>query len=102
MPPEAYPLGGITTTIDEVRAIASAIAAAVEEQGAATSEIARNVQQTAASTQNVTMNIEGFSQTATDTGTAANLVLHSATELSSQAELLDAEFRTFIQGVRAA
>jgi methyl-accepting chemotaxis protein len=95
-------IGGITATIDEVRAIASAIASAVEEQSAATSEIARNVQQTAESTKNVTANIAGVSQAANDTGAAADLVLSAAGSLSGQADVLNAEFRSFIDGVRAA
>ncbi len=95
-------IGGITTTIDEVRSIATAIATSVEQQGAATLEIARNVQQTASSTQHVTANIAGVSQAANDTGAAAGLVLHAAGDLSEQANVLNTEFRQFIQGVRAA
>jgi methyl-accepting chemotaxis protein len=95
-------IGGISATIDEVSAIATAIASAVEQQGAATSEIARNVQQTATSTQEVTSNIAGVSVAANDTGAAAGQVLGAANGLSQQAEQLTAEVDKFVAGVRAA
>jgi methyl-accepting chemotaxis protein len=93
---------GISTTIEEVGAIATTIAAAVEEQGAATAEIARNVQETAVSTQAVTNNIGGVSQAANETGGAADLVLGAARALSGQAENLTVEVNKFVAGVRTA
>jgi len=81
-------IGGITLTIGEVSAIATAIAAAVEQQGAATSEIASNVAQTASSTQ--------------DAGMAASQVLGAAGTLSRQAEQLTREVESFVAGMRAA
>ena len=95
-------ISGISATIGEVSTIATAIAAAVEQQGAATTEIARNVQQTAQAAQEVTIGISGVSQAASETGTAAGLVLTSASDLSSQADQLSGEANTFVAGVRAA
>jgi methyl-accepting chemotaxis protein len=93
---------GISTTIDEVSAIATAIASAVEEQGAATAEIARNVQQAAASTQDVTSNIAGVSHAADGTGDAAGQLLGAAGNLSQQAVQLTNSVTNFVAGVRAA
>jgi methyl-accepting chemotaxis protein len=93
---------GITGTIEEVSAISTTIASAVEEQGAATSEIARNVQQTSQAAQQVTVNIAGVNQAASETGSAAQEVLHAASGLSQQSERLIAEVRRFVAGVRVA
>jgi methyl-accepting chemotaxis protein len=93
---------GITGTIEEVSAISTTIASAVEEQGAATSEIARNVQQTSQAAQQVTVNIAGVNQAASETGSAAQEVLHAASGLSQQSERLNAEVRRFVSGVRVA
>jgi methyl-accepting chemotaxis protein len=92
----------ISTTIEEVNAIAGAIAMAVEEQGSATAEIARNVQQTSASTKDVTVSIAGVNQAASETGSAASQVLGAAGGLSRQAAQLTAEVDSFIAGVRSA
>jgi methyl-accepting chemotaxis protein len=92
----------ISATIQEVNAIAGAIAMAVEEQGSATAEIARNVQQTSASTKDVTASIAGVNQAASETGSAASHVLGAAGGLSRQADQLTAEVDGFIAGVRAA
>jgi methyl-accepting chemotaxis protein len=95
-------IGGITTTIEEVSAIAATIGTAIEQQGSATSEIARNVTQTAQATKDVTGNIGGVSTAAHETGNAAGLVLSAASNLSKQAEQLSDEVSTFLAGVRAA
>ncbi len=95
-------IDGITSTIEEVSAIAATIGSAIEEQGAATAEIARNVTQAAQATREVTANIGGVSTAANETGGAAGHVLSAATNLSKQAEQLAAEVNTFLAGVRAA
>ncbi len=92
----------ITTTIEEVSTISTTIAAAVEQQGAATAEIARSVQLTTGAGQAVTTGITGVRHAAGGTGTAAQNVLTAATSLSHQAEQLNHEVRTFVEGVRAA
>ena len=94
-------IGGITHTIEEMSAIAVAIAATVEEQGAATAEIARNVRHTAGNTQDVTDHVSAVSQAADDTGSAAGEVLRAAGGLSLQAATLSREVQRFVVGVRA-
>lgn len=91
----------IAEVIDQVRDISANIAAAVEEQGAATKEIARNVQQASQGTHDVSTNIVSVTEAATQTGTAAEQVLTTAGELSSNAELLRKEVETFLSNVRA-
>ena len=95
-------IDGISKTIKEINEIAASIASAVEEQGAATQEIARNVQEAAKGTQEVSSNIVNVKQAATDTGAAANEVLGAAGQLSEQAEQLNSEVGSFLQGVKAA
>lgn len=92
----------IAGTIEELSTIASSIASAVEEQGNATQEIARNVQEAASGTQHVSANIAGVSEGARETGAAAGRVLDAAGNLSSQAEQLRGDVRTFISDVKAA
>jgi len=94
-------IGAISTSIEDVGAIATTIATAVEEQGAATAEIARNVLLAATSTHAVTANISGVSQAANDTGAAASEVLGAASGLSQQAEQLTAAVGRFVADVRA-
>jgi methyl-accepting chemotaxis protein len=72
----------ISTTVNEMNAIAAGVAAAMEEQGAATQEIARNVQQAAQGTQVVTGNILDVKRGAGETGSAAAQVLSAAQELA--------------------
>jgi len=95
-------IGSITTRIQEISGVATAIAAAVEEQGAATQEIVRNVAQAALGTGEVTSNIAGVAGAAEETGAAASQVLASASELSRQSESLSTEVDRFLATVRAA
>jgi methyl-accepting chemotaxis protein len=92
----------IGSTIGSVNAIATAIASAIEQQRAATAEIARNIQQTASRTEAVSTNICAVNEAVTQTGTAAELVLGAAGDLSKQAEALRAEVERFLTGIRAA
>ena len=93
---------GIGEKISEMDEVTTAIASAIEEQGASTSEISRNSQQAAIGTQEVSENITAVNRAATETGAAAGQVLHSAAELSSQAEKLRTEVDKFLTEVRAA
>jgi len=93
---------GIVERVERISGISNSIAAAVEEQGAATAEISRNVQQTSSSTQDVSRNIAVVSEMVGKTGNSAGQVLSAAGELSRQSERLTTEFKTFVQGVRAA
>jgi methyl-accepting chemotaxis protein len=92
----------ISSTIERLSEISSAIAAAVEEQGAATQEIARNVQQAAQGTQQVSSNITDVQQGATETGTASSQVLSAAQMLSNDSTRLKTEVGKFLTNVRAA
>lgn len=91
----------VTSTIDEINEIASAIASAVEEQGAATQEIARNTQEAARGTHEVTSTISGVTQAAGETGQAAGQVLESANALHVRAEQLQSAVNNFLGRVRA-
>lgn len=93
-------IGSIGGTITQINEIASAIAAAVEEQGAATSEIARNVEQAASGTQEVSSNIEGVSQSAGESGNAAQQMLEASQELSEQSNTLSHKVDTFLDEIR--
>jgi len=93
---------GITARIREISAVAVSIAAAVEEQGAATQEIVRNVSEAASGTGEVTANVSGVAGAAEATGAAATQVLASASDLSQEADRLNAEVVRFLATVRAA
>ncbi|QAU48202.1 methyl-accepting chemotaxis protein [Bradyrhizobium guangzhouense] len=92
----------ISSTIERLSEISSAIAAAVEEQGAATQEIARNVQQAAQGTQQVSSNITDVQRGAIETGTASSQVLSAAQMLSNDSSRLKTEVGKFLTNVRAA
>ncbi len=92
----------ISSTIERLSEISSAIAAAVEEQGAATQEIARNVQQAAQGTQQVSSNITDVQRGATETGTASSQVLSAAQMLSNDSARLKTEVSKFLTNVRSA
>ena len=92
----------IGQTIGKVNEIATTIASAVEQQGSATTEIARNIQETATGTQQVSANIHGVTEAASKTEHATGQVLHAASDLSRQSEMLRAEVVKFIEKVRAA
>jgi methyl-accepting chemotaxis protein len=92
----------ISSTIERLSEISSAIAAAVEEQGAATHEISRNVQQAAQGTQQVSANIADVERGATETGSASSQVLSAAKALSGDSTRLKQEVGNFLSSVRAA
>jgi methyl-accepting chemotaxis protein len=92
-------IGKTIRTVDE---ISSSIAAAVEEQGMATSEIADNVQQAAQGTEEVDTGIAGVREAAGETGSAAEQVLATGQELSTQANTLRMAVDDFLTKVKAA
>lgn len=92
----------ISSTIEKLSEISSAIAAAVEEQGAATQDISRNVQQAANGTQQVSANISDVQRGASETGTASSQVLSAAQTLASDSNRLKAEVSKFLNTIRAA
>jgi len=93
---------GISSTIDKINELSSAIASAVEEQGAATAEIARNVEQASAGTREVATNISGVAQAATETGQMAQSVYTAANSLMQQSTQLEHEVENFLREVREA
>ncbi|HLG84424.1 MAG TPA: methyl-accepting chemotaxis protein [Bradyrhizobium sp.] len=92
----------IGATIGQIDEIATSIAAAVEQQDGSTKEIARNVQQAAQGTQGVMKNIADVTRASGQVGSAAELVLDSAGELTKQSERLKREVESFLGTVRAA
>ncbi|WP_315705614.1 MULTISPECIES: HAMP domain-containing methyl-accepting chemotaxis protein [unclassified Bradyrhizobium] len=92
----------ISSTIQRVNYIASAIAAAVEEQGAATREIARNVLQASEGTTELSRHVVGVSESTADTGRAAGEVLDSASTLALLAADLRRDVDQFVGQLRVA
>lgn len=90
----------ITKTVNRVNEISTTIASAVEEQSAATQEISRNVQQAAMGTTEVSSNIQSVTQTAQQTGAAANQVLGAAGELAKNGARLKNQVEEFLTAVR--
>jgi len=95
-------IAGIGGTIGRINEISTAIAAAIEEQSAATNEISRSIQQAAVGTQEVTGNIVKVTETAGETGVAAEQVLGAAAGLSKQAEMLRGDVDRFLSAIKAA
>lgn len=92
----------ITTAIDRLHGVATAIAAAVDEQGAATAEIARSVSRAAEGTKGVTEVIGEVAGAAYQTEASAGHVLDSSRSLSVNAEELSRKVCIFLDDVRAA
>lgn len=95
-------VGQIISIISEISASTAGVAAAVEEQSAATNEISRNITHTASGTTDISRNIILVEKGADETGISSKEVLNSATELSSQSELLRQKVDEFLQTVRSA
>jgi methyl-accepting chemotaxis protein len=92
----------ISGIIDQVRDISASIAAAITEQGTATKEIARNVQQASEGTNDVSSNITSVTNSATQTGTAAEHLLMTSNELARGAETLKKEVEGFLSHIRTS
>ncbi|MFL5284834.1 MAG: methyl-accepting chemotaxis protein [Rhodopila sp.] len=92
----------IVATIERISGMAIAIAAAVDRQDAATSEITSRMTDATQRTKQASRDIEGVSQSSADVGTAADEVLASATDLTTQAEHLRREVTRFLQQVRTS
>jgi methyl-accepting chemotaxis protein len=95
-------INGIGDTIRKVNDIASSITIGVEEQGSSTQEIAGSIQQAAAGTRDVSENIAGVTVATNETGSASEVVLSAAGDLTGQAEALRKEVDSFLGKVRAA
>ena len=95
-------IGDISTTVQSVNEVATAIAAAVEQQLAATNEIARNVREASTGTVDVSTNIAGVTEAAVESGRNAASVLAAASDLSDQSATLQREVDAFLGSLRAA
>jgi len=93
---------GISSTIEKLNELSTAIASAVEQQGAATAEIARNVEQASAGTRDVATNIAGVAHAASETGVQAQMLYSAANELRQESESLEQEVERFLENVRTA
>jgi methyl-accepting chemotaxis protein len=94
-------IGSISNTVEQIREISSMVAAAVEEQGAATQEIATNTSRAAQGSEAVTTNISGVGHAAEMTGAASTQLMSLSNTLSSQADTLQTEVKTFVRNLRA-
>ncbi|MFD1704317.1 methyl-accepting chemotaxis protein [Methylopila henanensis] len=95
-------IGLIDSSIRDVDAISSTIAAAVEEQGAATEDIARNMDEASGGTRDVTENIFSVGRAAERTGRTSDEIVGASGELARQAESLKTQMASFIAHIRAA
>jgi methyl-accepting chemotaxis protein len=92
----------ISSTIEKLSEVSSAISAAVEQQGHATQEISRNVERAAHGTQQVSSNIGDVQRGASETGLASSQVLSAAQLLSGDSDRLRLEVAKFLDTIRAA
>jgi methyl-accepting chemotaxis protein len=92
----------ISSTIEKLSAVSSAIAAAVAEQGEATREISHNVEEAAQGTEQVSSNITDVQRGASETGSASSQVLSAAQTLSADSNRLRREVAKFLETIRAA
>lgn len=95
-------IGSITSIIDQINQLITAIAGAVEEQGAATAEIARNVDQASQGTREIARNISGVARAASETGRMALDLTQAADTLRSESMRLETEVRAFLHAVKDA
>ncbi|MBB99851.1 MAG: chemotaxis protein [Rhodobacteraceae bacterium] len=98
----AEAIGGVSSTIQNMNDISTAIAAAVEEQGAATGEISRNISQASDGTGRVTASTHDIGGAAERGRTVAGQVREHSSALNAHIADLDGRMRELIQTVRAA
>lgn len=90
----------VSTVIQRVSEISTAIAAAMEEQNTATHEIAGSINQAAQGSELVNTNVSAVSDASKRAGAASGEVMNAADELSNQAKTLKSEVERFIKQVR--
>ncbi|WP_029059408.1 globin-coupled sensor protein [Stappia stellulata] len=98
----AEAIGGVSSTIQNMNDISTAIAAAVEEQGAATGEISRNISQASDGTGRVTASTHDIGGAAERGSAVAGQVREHSSALNAHIANLDERMRELIQTVRAA
>lgn len=92
----------IRSRITELAQTSASIAGAVEQQSAATDEIASNIELASDGTQQVTSSIAGVSAQAVQTGSAAEQVAASSTDLMQRTAEMEKEVSQFLNQVKAA
>lgn len=95
-------LGGVRESIGKVNESSAAIAAAVEEQSAATNEIVSNMNTATRGVEQINSGIFSIKGGTDSTTAATRQVLDAARMLSSQAERMDAEVKSFLQNIQSA
>lgn len=89
-------IGSISSVIERVNSISSAIAAAVEEQEATTTEISRSVQGASESAASVSEHIAAVREGAASTDAVSQELLQAAETLNAQTEALNADIEAFL------
>ena len=93
---------GMSQTIDKIRDISTAVAAAVEQQDMAASDISANIQDAAQRSGDVTENVENATRQADQAGSSAAEADGLAQRLSQKAEAMNQQVREFVGRLRAA
>jgi len=96
----AKAIGNISDIIARMNSINQAISAATEEQNSATHEIAQSVQYASSATHSASEGIAGVTDSAEQTGQAAERVLGVATGLSDKGAELQQRVESFLAGLR--
>ena len=95
--------GDVTSIVETIRALhhgSASIAAAVGDQNAAMRDITNTVRSAAEFTRDVSDQIQEVKKIATETGEAANGVLHASAELAQRTDMLEKEVSGFLDAVR--
>ncbi|MCJ2072386.1 methyl-accepting chemotaxis protein [Methylobacterium sp. J-030] len=92
----------IAERVQHMNAMASTIVGAVGRQSAATNDIIRNIAEASGGTNEVTANIATVARSLKQSGTAAEEVLASSSQLTTEANQLSRQVADFLSQVRAA
>jgi methyl-accepting chemotaxis protein len=93
-------VASIAQTIHSLSSGSASISTAVAGQSVAMRDISQTVQSAADFTRRVSEQIQEVQGTATETGQAADGVLHASAELAQQTDLLEAEVAGFLDAMR--
>lgn len=94
-------LRSIATQVQQLETTAVSIATAVDQQSVAGQDLARSIDLAARGTEKVANHIEDVRELSLSTGSAAEQVLASATELETQSSSLRAQVDGFLDKIRA-
>ena len=95
-------LNSVKESINSVSESSAAVAFAVEEQTAVTNEISSNMQTASAGVTGISNNVGDIATASRQANDATKQVQEAAVLLSEQAEVLNKEVQTFLEGIRAA